>query len=116
MTFVTAATLLCAACILKWAWFSDSPPDVICYPPLDQELRDRNGRPEGFAEKEAAPEGAAKFSNAQCTNCRASATSTESPSWLRTSNPDSGTSPDVLWDTMIFLAISPRQVICEELA
>ena len=66
--------------------------------------------------KEAAPEGAAKFSNAQCTNCRASATSTESPSWFRTSSPDSGTSPEVDCDTMIFLAISPRQVICEELA
>ena len=29
---------------------------------------------------------------------------------------DSGTSPDVLCDTMIFRAINPRQVICEELA
>src|SRR3546814_8052482 len=38
--------------------------------------------------KEAAPEGAAKFSNVQCTNCWASATSTESPSWFRTSSPD----------------------------
>ena len=44
---------------------------------------------------------------------RQKATSTESPSWLRTSSPDSGTSPDVLCDTMIFLAISARQVICE---
>ena len=66
--------------------------------------------------KAAAPEGAAKSSNAQCTNCRASATSTESPSWFRTSSPDSDTSPEVDCDTMIFLAISPRQVICEELA
>lgn len=47
------------------------------------------------------------------TSCLASATSTESPSWLRTSSPDSGTSPDVLCDTVIFLAISPRQVICD---
>lgn len=30
--------------------------------------------------------------------------------------PDSGTSPDVLCETMIFLAINPRQVICEEAA
>jgi len=66
--------------------------------------------------RKAAPGGAAKSNNAQCTNCRASATSTESPSWFSTSSPDSGTSPDVLCDTMIFLAISPRQVICEELA
>src|SRR3546814_18207741 len=66
--------------------------------------------------KEAAPEGAAKFSNVQGTNCRASATATESPSCFRTSSPDSGTSPDVLCDTMIFLAINPRQAICEELA
>src|SRR5574343_489143 len=50
------------------------------------------------------------------TSCRASATSTESPSWFSTSNPDSGTSPDVLCETMIFRAISPRQVICEEAA
>lgn len=47
------------------------------------------------------------------TNSLASATSTESPSWLRTSNPDSGTSPDVLCETMIFLAMSVRQVICD---
>ena len=67
-------------------------------------------------DKKSGPEGAAKSSTAQCTNCRASATSTESPSWFRTSSPDSGTSPDVLCDTMIFLAINPRQVICEELA
>ena len=66
--------------------------------------------------KGTAPEGAAKFNHAQCTNCRASATSTESPSWFRTSSPDSGTSPEVDCDTMIFLAINPRQVICEELA
>src|SRR3569833_3289332 len=32
----------------------------------------------------------------QATNCRASATSTESPSWLRMSSPDSGASPEVL--------------------
>lgn len=38
---VTAVTLLCAGFILKWAWFSDTPPDVIYYPPLDQELRDK---------------------------------------------------------------------------
>ena len=50
------------------------------------------------------------------TSCRASATSTESPSWFSTSSPDSGTSPDVLCETMIFRAISPRQVICEEAA
>ena len=48
MTFVTAATLLCAACILKWAWFSDTPPDVICYPPLDQELRDKERKARGL--------------------------------------------------------------------
>ncbi|WP_347704183.1 hypothetical protein [Roseateles paludis] len=43
-----AATLLCAACILKWAWFSDSPPDVISYPPLDQELRNKERKARGL--------------------------------------------------------------------
>jgi hypothetical protein len=60
--------------------------------------------------------GRQRSSKAQRTSCRASATSTESPSWFRTSSPDSGTSPEVDCDTMIFLAINPRQVICEELA
>jgi len=31
--------LLCAAVILKWTWFSDSPRDEIYYPPLAQELQ-----------------------------------------------------------------------------
>lgn len=46
-------------------------------------------------------------------SCLASAISTESPSWFNESSPDSGTSPEVLCDTAIFLAISCRQVICE---
>lgn len=46
-------------------------------------------------------------------SCLASAISTESPSWFRESSPDSGTSPEVLCATAIFLAISCRQVICE---
>lgn len=39
---------------------------------------------------------AGKQKHQAATSCRASATSMESPSWLSTSNPDSGTSPDVL--------------------
>ncbi len=71
----------------------------------------------GDRDEECGPRrGRQRSSKAQRTSCRANATSTESPSWLRTSNPESGTSPDVLCDTMIFLAINPRQVICEELA
>jgi hypothetical protein len=71
-----------------------------------------------FARKNAGDHGAAgmKGMDHAATSCRANATSTESPSWFRTSSPDSGTSPDVLCDTMIFRAINPRQVICEELA
>ena len=45
---VTAVTLLCAGFILKWAWFSDTPPDVIYYPPLDQELRDKEREARGL--------------------------------------------------------------------
>ena len=68
-------------------------------------------------EKAGAPKGGWRgLADQAATSCRASATSTESPSWFRTSSPDSGTSPDVLCDTMIFLAINPRQVICEEAA
>lgn len=49
-------------------------------------------------------------------SCRASAISTESPSWFNESSPDSGTSPEVLCATAIFLAINCRHVICELLA
>lgn len=38
---VTAAVLLCAGFIVKWAWFAPSTPDVIYYPPLDAVLRAR---------------------------------------------------------------------------
>ncbi|MCY1400380.1 hypothetical protein D3C76_456970 [compost metagenome] len=38
---VTLVVIWCAGFILKWAWFSDTPPDVIYYLPLDQELRDK---------------------------------------------------------------------------
>lgn len=73
--------------------------------------------PKGRGKKPATPRGHWHGHMDQTvTSCRARATSTESPSWFRTSRPDSGTSPDVLCDTMIFLAINPRQVICEELA
>ena len=63
--------------------------------------------------KKCGPRGGPQQQRAQCTNCRASATSTESPSWFNTSRPHSGTSPDVLCETMIFLAINCRQAICE---
>lgn len=33
--------LLCAGFILKWAWFPPYSPDLIYYPPLDRELRDK---------------------------------------------------------------------------
>lgn len=62
----------------------------------------------------APPKGCRQTADHAVTNCRANATSTESPSWFRTSSPDSGTSPEVDCETMIFLAISSRQVICEE--
>jgi len=78
-----------------------------------------NGRGlSAWVEKEAgAPKGSRHgVADQAATSCRASATSTESPSWFSTTNPDSGTSPDVLCETMIFQAISPRQVICEEAA
>ena len=47
-SIVTAVTLLCAGFILKWAWFSDTPPYVIYYPPLDQELRDKDREARGL--------------------------------------------------------------------
>lgn len=47
-SIVAAITLLCAGVILKWAWFSDTPPDVIYYPPLDQELRDKERKARGL--------------------------------------------------------------------
>lgn len=37
---VIAVVLIGASSILKWAWFSDSPPAVIYYPPLDRVLRE----------------------------------------------------------------------------
>ncbi|MBS0159851.1 MAG: hypothetical protein JSS26_14835 [Nitrospira sp.] len=38
---VVGSILLCAGFILKLAWFLDTPPDVIYYPPLDRALRDK---------------------------------------------------------------------------
>lgn len=38
---IVLVTLLCASVMLKWAWFTDIPPDEIYYPPLDRELRDK---------------------------------------------------------------------------
>lgn len=38
---IVLVTLLCAGVMLKWAWFTDIPPDEIYYPPLDRELRDK---------------------------------------------------------------------------
>lgn len=68
-----------------------------------------------LGEKTAPIRAPEKFTfNQAATNCRASATSTESPSWFKTSSPDSGTSPEVDCETMIFFAMSSRQVICEE--
>ena len=46
------------------------------------------------------------------SNCLASATSRLSPASLSTSSPESGMSPDVDWDTAIFLPMSLRQSIC----
>lgn len=42
---VTMAVLFCAALIVKWAWFTDTKPDCIYYPPLDRELRDKESNP-----------------------------------------------------------------------
>ena len=36
---IVPLVVLCAGFILKWAWFSDVSPDLIYYPPLDEELR-----------------------------------------------------------------------------
>lgn len=36
---VLIVVLLCAGAILKHAWFADTPPNEIYYPPLDDELR-----------------------------------------------------------------------------
>lgn len=40
-SLVTTVILLCAGFILKWAWFSPYSSDLIYYPPLDGELRDK---------------------------------------------------------------------------
>lgn len=42
------------------------------------------------------------------TSCLAKATSMLSPSWLSTSSPVSGISPDVDWETAIFLLMSVK--------
>lgn len=42
---VTMAVLFCAALIVKWAWFTDTKPDCIYYPPLDRELRAKESNP-----------------------------------------------------------------------
>lgn len=44
----TAAIMLCASVILKWAWFSTDSPDLIYYPPLDRELRDKERKDRGM--------------------------------------------------------------------
>lgn len=55
----------------------------------------------------------AGFAKAQTINRFASSTSKLSPSsWLRTSRPVSGMSPDVDWLTAIFLAMRRKQSIC----
>jgi hypothetical protein len=45
---VAVAALLYSGSVLKWAWFSDASPNLIYYPSLDQSLRDRKERTEGF--------------------------------------------------------------------
>ena len=68
--------------------------------PMRRKKRPRRAAKHGLADQAATVVG-------QCHPRR-------SPSWFSTSSPDSGTSPDVFCETMIFLAINPRQVICEE--
>lgn len=41
---VVLVVLLCAGSIVKLAWFADTPPDEIYYPPLDRELREKERR------------------------------------------------------------------------
>lgn len=42
---VATVIVLCGGVILKWAWFSPYSPDLIYYPPLDRELRDKEREP-----------------------------------------------------------------------
>lgn len=44
---VVSLVVLCAGFILKWAWFSDVSPDLIYYPPLDEELRQKEQEKRG---------------------------------------------------------------------
>ncbi len=41
---IVPVVLLCAGAIVKWAWFADTPPNEIYYPPLDRELREKERR------------------------------------------------------------------------
>lgn len=45
---VIVVVLLCAGAILKWAWFAPWTPNVIYYPPLDEELRDKEKKNKGL--------------------------------------------------------------------
>lgn len=44
---VIVVVLLCAGAILKWAWFAPWRPNVIYYPPLDKELRNKEEKDKG---------------------------------------------------------------------
>ncbi|PBK03614.1 hypothetical protein CNQ84_13625 [Pseudomonas abyssi] len=37
---ITLALLICVGFIIKWAWFTSAPPDVIYHPSMDYELRE----------------------------------------------------------------------------
>lgn len=46
--FVMLVAVLCAILILNDVWFYPHEPDVIHYPPLDREIREREQRDKGF--------------------------------------------------------------------
>lgn len=48
-SIVVPGVVLCAGLILKWAWFSEVPPDLIYYPPLDDELRRKEREERGIS-------------------------------------------------------------------
>lgn len=45
---VIAVVLLMGGSILKWAWFSETPPQLIYYPPLDRALIDKERKSKGL--------------------------------------------------------------------
>ncbi|WP_434025715.1 hypothetical protein [[Pseudomonas] boreopolis] len=48
-SIIVLVVLLSAGAIVKWAWFTDTPPNEIYYPPLDRELRENEARIKGLS-------------------------------------------------------------------